>query len=267
MLHAIDRRKTSFHNRYSSRSEREGHEKRVPAEDEITSLIFGPLDFMSAEQSITVWRYLLASAGRADFLPLSSPQAIDLSFWDRRVSCKDARPVEPDIVVRMRWPNGDCRTLLIEIKWNAGLSGEHQLRRQWEGYLRSDEERARAMHIFIAHDVLCGLNELQQRAGANFTMSSLILCPWLRVRAVLNSVLATSTDGGLRRWAKLADGLLKKLGVYSFSGFSGWNMKVPDGDFSASRVFWNRYLFQGWNSLPTLTIPTSNTSNRIFFKK
>jgi hypothetical protein len=153
MLHAIEKSKTRIPTRYLG--DRDGIELRVSEEDEITSTVLGPLDFLTAAENHRFWQRLLASVKHANFLPPTQPSNVEFGFWERRIANDASGAIEPDAVVRMYWPDGSVRILLIELKWRAPLSGEDQLHRQWLQYL-SEAERQTALHLFIAPNVSAG---------------------------------------------------------------------------------------------------------------
>lgn len=68
MLHAFCHKKSGLYKRYLGH--REQGEKRVCEEDEITALIMGPLDYLSAEATGMFWRALIERGG-LDYLCFS----------------------------------------------------------------------------------------------------------------------------------------------------------------------------------------------------
>lgn len=83
MLHAVAKAKTTYYKRYHG--ERDNFELKVSEEDEITSTIFGPLEFLTASDHYQLWRRVLAEVGRAEFLLEVSPLNVTLELWPRRV--------------------------------------------------------------------------------------------------------------------------------------------------------------------------------------
>lgn len=159
MLHAIEKSKTRISRRYLGY--RDGIELRVSEEDEITSTVLGPLDFLTAAENHRFWQRLLASVKHANFLPPSQPSNVEFGFWERRIANDASGTIEPDAIVRMCWPDGSTRTLLIELKWRAPLSGEDQLHRQWLQYL-TEMERQTALHLLLPQMYLLE-NQLEAR--------------------------------------------------------------------------------------------------------
>lgn len=149
MLHAFARNKSRAYQRYLGI--RDASEPRVSSEDEITSIIFGPLDFLPASDNWKLWRLVLQNHASRDmsgalppdyFSDSFSPNACTLEFWPR----KDK--IEPDLLIKFSDGQGSLRSLLIELKWDAGISGDDQLEKQWLDYQTG--EHAFSLHVFIA---------------------------------------------------------------------------------------------------------------------
>lgn len=251
MLHAVVGKKTRIHRRYIGL--KDFQELKVPAEDEITATVLGPLDFMEAGQAFKFWEALLASLGKDGFFPAGDPCEIRMKMWSRTRSLKDGSWVEPDLVVELIWDERQVRTLLVELKWRSGLSGSHQLQRQWLHCLHNEEERARSLHLFIAPDISGGIQALLAEAGnqeywACPEGSRLLLVPWVHVRGILAMLSKHRT--GLGRWAKLSDRFLEQVNIVSFKGFS--HLCGKDRGVSeplSSPIFWVGHDFSGWRGL------------------
>ena len=213
MLHAIEKSKTRIPTRYLG--DRDGIELRVSEEDEITSTVLGPLDFLTAAENHRFWQRLLATANQADFLLPSQPSNVQFGFWERRIAYDASGTIEPDAVLRMFWPDGSVRILLIELKWRAPLSGEDQLHRQWLQYL-TEEERQNAVHLFIAPNVSAG--EWARSNNDVWGNRKLILLSWLHIRSVLSEFSKEATAIG--RWARVADQFLESVHIRKFRGFN-----------------------------------------------
>jgi hypothetical protein len=240
MLHATAKNKSTLYRRYFG--ERDGDERKVYEEDEITSTIFGPLDFLCASDAHRFWLRVLESEGQPLFLPVASPQKISVAMWPRDSATDNGNSIEPDMVITMEWADGDFRILLIELKWRAPLSGSDQLHRQWLHYL-DDEQRAHALHIFIAREISAGAQALNnEEAGGNVWItkrneSRIVLLPWLRIRAVLDDF--SKEDSALGRWAKLADQFLDRIQIGKFSGFNNFSSGISVPLQSPSNLFWS----------------------------
>ncbi|MDI3398846.1 hypothetical protein QLG12_11580 [Pseudomonas sp. V88_4] len=248
MLHAFNQGKSSLYRRYLGH--REIGEKRVCAEDEITALIMGPLDYLPAESAGLFWRSLIERGGR-DVHPAFPDEAADraqMRFWPRN-------GVEPDLLVELGWPTGERRILLIEFKWDAPLSGDDQLHRQWLEFL-TPAERTDAYHVFIAPDISAGLNALGERDVWN---GQLVLHSWL---GVLNIVRSMRTSGftGLETWKSQITRFLGKLGIFRFQGFD--SLSLPP-IVESTTVFWSP--LNGFSTLKPSTVPSSPLGQPFYF--
>jgi hypothetical protein len=233
MLHAFTQNKSRLYQRY--RGIRDGEEKRIAAEDEITSLIFSPLAFLPDVAIGEFWRALVEYREKA--LPLPFPDGVvstaSMDFW-----LKDG--IEPDLVVRLHWPCGASRTLIVELKWRSPLSPPDQLQQQWTQYL-SAAERASAYHLFIAPDVSAGESALSN----DVWNGRLMLRPWHQVADLLNAL-----DGPLQKWARQACAFLKLLHIAPFSGFSKLAAPELPEALSGQPFFW-----AGFSGFDHLTPP------------
>lgn len=245
MLHSFCHGKSHLYRRYLGH--RDVGEKRVCEEDEITSLIMGPLDYMPSEASGLFWRELIERNVREDLAFPSGPVSrVQMDFWPLRT-------VEPDLLVWLYWPTGERRIVLVEFKWNAPLSGSDQLHRQWGEYLTHAELEV-AHHLFIAPEISAGLNAIGQNDVWN---GRLILRSWINVLDVLNR-LDCSSYAGLEKWKSHVTTLLKNLGIRRFQGFSSLS---PPSLHEGSPVFWNP--INGFKELEPpigLTLKTSSPS-------
>jgi hypothetical protein len=223
MLHAFCHGKSRQYKRYLGH--REDGEKRVSEEDEITSIIMGPLDYMSPQASGSFWRELVKrDVSEALAFPSGPITRVRMKFWPRH-------GIEPDLVVELHWPTGERRLLLVEFKWNAPLSGDDQLHRQWNEYL-TDAEREIAHHLFIAPEISAGLNAIGQNDIWN---GRLILRSWINILDILKHLDCTQ-DSGLAKWRAQVNSLLGDLGIKRFQGFKDLPA-LPS--LAQSPVFWS----------------------------
>jgi len=207
MLHAISNKKTRLYQRYLGYRDLE--EKRVMEEDELTALLMGPLAFFPPRAVGNLWRTIIGSP--TDW-PEGEPLRTRVEFWPRRIC--SGHSIEPDMLVTLHWDGGVRRLLLVEFKWRAPLSGERQLHRQWTNFLTPDE-RALALHIFIAPEVSHGLNAL---ANEDVWCGCLLLRSWLDI---LNGVqiLREAAEAPLDEWARQISTVLGLLQIHPFGGF------------------------------------------------
>jgi hypothetical protein len=245
MLHATERNKSKLYQRYLPKRDNIERKERVPGEDEITSIIFGPLDFLCASDAHRFWLRVLETVGQAHFFPAAPPLEVSVAMWPRDKAKDDGNSIEPDMLVTVKWAGGVSRILLIELKWEADVGGtnHNQLHRQWQQYL-DDEIRTNALHIFIAREVSAGVQAFNNEvAGGNVWKTKanenrLVLLPWFRVREVFNT-FAEEKDSALGRWAKLADHFLDRIQIGKFGGFNNLanDISVPIQSFST--LFWH----------------------------
>lgn len=241
MLHAFARNKSKAFSRYLG--VRDSAEPRVSSEDEITSIVFGSLEFLSCSDNWTLWRLLLQSRGSHavsgvlphDYFDHFYPASCRFEFWPRKDN------IEPDLLIRFLDGHGATRSLLVELKWDAGHSGADQLEKQWLRYHGS--EHASSLHVFIAKHLKLPDD----------------LCPWAwqgngltegsRLRAlrwhefqhqIVKLAGLPETSDSLRRWCTLVSSFLRQLGIRPFVGFHK-SIQMADAfanDASAVQRFW-----------------------------
>lgn len=262
MLHAIDKGKTRFYERYLGK--RDGREHKVYEEDEITSTVFGPLEFLPASEICRFWRRVLQYVGHAEFLPNDAPSDVQITLWPRRNAEIDGNFIEPDGVVSVEFADGRKRLLLIELKWRAGLSGDGQLHRQWEQFL-NEEERSQSLHLFIAPEISAGaqaLNNLEV-GGDVWGSSRLVLLPWLQLRAVFGELALEKTKLG--RWAQLVDQFLNRIGIRRFGGFCNLAPPLNASTEFADCIFWMTQKYSGLAVCGPLPALSRQATHPIFF--
>jgi hypothetical protein len=222
MLHAFARNKSRAYQRYLG--VREASEPRVSSEDEITSLIFGPLDFLPASDNWKLWQLVLqshASREESGALPSDyfsdsfSPNACMLQFWPRKDN------IEPDLVIKFSDGQGGMRSLLIELKWDADVSGDDQLEKQWLRY--QSGEHAHSLHVFIAKRMgsLPPDRTPWNCPGADGSAGSrLRAIRWHEFKhEIVKLARLPDTSVPLERWCQLASGFLRQVGIRQFAGF------------------------------------------------
>jgi len=266
MLHAIGKSKTKFYHRYLGR--RDDDERKVHEEDEITSTVLGPLDFLPAVDVYRFWREVLHSTGHATFLPSVPVSDVNIDLWPRRNAKNDGNSIEPDVVITIKTLDGQTRILLLELKWRSPLSGEDQLHRQWKLYL-NEIERSHALHLFIAPETSAGAqapNNTEVGGDVWKEGSRLVLITWLRIRSVLSN-FAKEENSALGRWARLSDQFLGLVGIRRFDGFLNIANPLSIPVMNSAYLFWNPHNFSGWTTRYENLVLPNTIPNSLFFAR
>lgn len=239
MLHAIYRKKSQLPaQRYAASAG--AQDTRRTQEDEITSTIFGPLDFMSVE----ALRKVIGSLFERELPPKSSN--ISIEFWpgyDR---------VEPDVVFIEDLEDKRKNAYIVEVKWNAPL-GEEQVERQIDA-VEAIEGIHRTSHIVLSRHILNV--DAQSR---NLT--------WMDFKdRVISLKKSTSTDRALTKWIDLVDCFLEQCNIRHFRGFGEVKVPVTTRQSLESAIFWPG--FQGWEGIenPDTDIRDFLSEKAIFWK-
>jgi hypothetical protein len=194
--------------------------KKVPArfaerEDVITSTILGPLRYWDAAR---VWDVLQCLIGPSDHEFPTRPDGpidVDVRFWPR--AAVGTGYCEPDLVVDLFVKTPDTNKILVariivEVKWNAGASGKHQLALQHDAFGRQDE---RLIHVYLTKHHDRAASDIQD-AGPK--AAEVINLPW---SSLVSRVEKVATDPVVQRWAEDVLVAMARLGVLPFSGFRG----------------------------------------------
>lgn len=242
MLHAFARHKSKAYTRYLG--VRDTSEPRVSSEDEITSLVFGPLDFLSAADNWLLWKAVLQShasmhisgALPPDYLVNFSPDACTLEFWPRKNN------IEPDLVVTFSNAAGQIRSLVVELKWDAPPSGEDQLQKQWMDYQAG--QHAHSLHVFITKRIGDLPSDVQPWSCgvANAPASRLRAIRWHAFRhEILKLAGLPNTSRPLKLWCELTSGFLRQVEIRPFVGFHTVRRladAIPDGTDNEQLTWW-----------------------------
>ncbi len=217
MLHAVEKRKTTRARQYAHAEHIEEHnnyhkKKNLKAEDEITSIVIGPLEFLSPVDSLKFWLELLELNDRPDFENSEPVYLDDFKLWMGRDN------IEPDGFIFYKC-NKNKYIFLLEVKWNSKLE-ENQLENQWDKFLK-DDEKPYATHVFLGKDTRDADNIQSQRSQKNPDHIIKVIS-WLRFRRALKEIAPEKTHHkGFARWAELANKFLEQCGIIDFSGFKG----------------------------------------------
>lgn len=239
MLHAIAQKKSMRHKNYhldkKTKFDRAEDEKHIREEDEITSTILGPLDFLNNEDSYKFWKAVIG-LNRRDVslpaLPNEAPISGNVTFWPKN-------KVEPDAFFEYRWKDGRRINFLLEIKWNAPLSGEDQLSRQWSDFL-TPSQQSDSIHIFISPDIATGVNAIQNLVSKEHS-KRMIPLSWSQICEVFEE-FEKNSDGRLGKWSSLSRRFLERAGVSVFKGFLNITSNITN-----SETVEYRGLFQVFN--------------------
>ncbi|WP_308388527.1 hypothetical protein [Acidithiobacillus sp. AMEEHan] len=231
MLHAIENKKSRLpFERYVSAAERTG--ERRTQEDEITSTIFGPLDFFSEETVRSIIGEIFG------FFFKSSDSKLSLSFWPRYNN------VEPDLVFTEEHSDGSGDAYVIEIKWNAPL-GDEQVERQIQAIEAEDHLRL-AGHIVLSRYAIDVAKPSRNLTWMDFKDRCLELSE------------KNAIDPIAKKWAKLVGAFLEACDVCHFNGFDTIMSFAMDGIRDREYLFWLGRQFD-WN---TIELPSESFLSR-----
>lgn len=258
MLHAIEKNKSKLYERYWGLQDLSVR-GNITAEDEITSTLFGPLEFMTP---LDVW-FIAEKILGEDKLPTESPTKFELNFWRTLENGK-----EPDAELIFYANNNPILAILFELKWGASegvdKEGKYQLDTQWEAFRKL--HRCDAYHLFIAKEsAVKKVEEAINKGRENIWGGKLTCRSWDGVRGILDKVV--KEDGyAVYRWACLVNNFLQlATATQPFGGFGMSAEEVPEGfgaypeiDFSKLThrpLFWDDHWFARLDKLFSADIP------------
>jgi hypothetical protein len=249
MLHAVERNKTSLpQGRYGF--VREASERRRTQEDEITSIVFGPLEFLDESDVARLWLHLIGE----------TPQSIDtawscgITFWPKKLG-RDG--IEPDLCVELSPKSGETQAekhvlILVELKWRS-KAGQDQIDRQKE---HGEKIAAEGWHF---HKMLIS-NDANAIEVKNLSKNS-----WIDLVETLKKFARHSRSDKISRWVNLVCTFLEGCGIRHFRGFA-W-IKV-DASFTppsiGPAIFWQSRKFFTWS--PAVDFAPYQPVHRIFWK-
>jgi hypothetical protein len=253
MMHA------TFHGKLSREQEN--------MEDILTSNVFGLLDHLPAHESLLPF---LAEAEAVDGAkPLSFLVQPSLSeriaaepaeFWPNW-SVGGCMACEPDVVLRLRLPDGRKMILGIESKYRSGKSSEadadvarpaDQLAKEWNNLRHiADEEKAVPMLIYVTADIGCPVDEIEASLAEFKLKHAQAASPtivWLSWRRLSNPTKSTRGNENLAR-------LMRYMWLVYFGGFQGLTFGPP--------ATWRFTDSRGWPALNPKSLSWSfrNESN------
>lgn len=269
MLHAIEKNKSKLYERYWGLQD-SSVRGNITAEDEITSTVFGPLEFMAPSEVWCIVRKILG----VNILPEKPPTKLEfkLEFW-KRLNREGGSDIEPDAELVFYRDDHKPIAILFELKWNASeghKEGVYQLDEQWKAFDRRHNcdaydrrHKCEAYHLFIAKEpaVKTVVNALNKGRKNNWG-GKLICLSWDDVRGRLEKVVAE--DGrAVYRWACLANNFLQlATATRPFGGFGMSTDEVREGysfpdDFATLTppLFWDDHWFARLDKLFPSDIP------------
>lgn len=218
---------------------------RRTQEDEITSIVFGAMDFMQPAEVLAIWQAILENQKVVlpDF-PNTPPNKAVLNFWEcHTVNVNGISRVIPDLRIDFDWPFGHHWILLIEIKWHAPL-GKWQLQNQWEHALKP-EERKIAHQIFLGNRIIDALAAVHDKDVWGADINRLIPITWSSVRQAFEQIIRKNKENDpepvLVKYARHAAHFLKIAGITTFRGFWHLHSKnaLPEYSISKNPIFWS----------------------------
>jgi hypothetical protein len=239
MLHAIHNRKSRLpFLRYVAGSDGQGH--RRTQEDEITSIVFGPLDFMPEATTRSIVTILFGCS------PIPETHRVSMKLWPRYEN------VEPDVVFIEHCDNGTERAYIIEVKWNAPL-GDDQVDRQRTAM------RDSAIEV-IEHIVL---SRYPIEVGSNSKNKT-----WMDFKDdILKGIKDNDKDQISKKWAELTWSFLESCNVLHFRGFSSIADCSIGPKCAQKYIFWFGSLDWSHLDLPSESFASRCPKHTFFYPK
>ena len=208
-------------------------------EDEITSCVFGAMQYLPAHTVWEIFRRMANEARIAEQRPGVEPDTVDFIFWPQWQT--GSGYVEPDLVVQFHKEKRTLVNFIVEVKWGSLLSPPCELVRQW----RHRQPRAGEdwYHLYVVRDTARGLTEVENslRIDESSCPEECTLC---RSRNIKEKVFKGESDRaqtlakrigcvgwrhivsiaravhlGSGMWAEGVQAFFAKLGIVPFIGF------------------------------------------------
>lgn len=201
-------------------------------EDEITSIVLGPLIYMPPEDVWKLFRKWLPF--KSDLWPIEISNDMKLSFWP---NIAKAGRIEPDLLVQFTRNDAPVLTVLFEIKWSSPLSGYDELVKQWEAL--EDKEKKSTFHIYLVKETGKGNREVirsLENSNDKIWRERLVCIGW---RSLIETLQFDRPKFGraMDLWADGIIAFLRRRGQTTFTGFTwleGKSVSTPP----ASGLFW-----------------------------
>lgn len=234
-------------------------------EDILTSNVFGLLKYLPPEDAL--FPFLSRAQTLNGLRPFENPVSgatIEFKFWPwhEEHGCNGC---EPDVELRITFPDGTKTYIFIECKYFSGKSGEEdqdgeatslepaqvpsidQLARQWENLISlAKRDGAKPLLIYLTRDVGLPRKELEasERAVRSKSRTDTFSCCWLSWHQLYE--IEANTESSILMDLRA---LLERLNLVFFRGFSEF---VPIREFD-----WH------FTSHPNTPTPRSKTKNNL----
>jgi hypothetical protein len=216
-------------------------------EDAITSMVFTPLRFMSARDSLICLKMILPSldARVAERSILST----SIELWPAKLRDSRGRRVEPDLRAELQFSDGSSLIVIGEMKWESLITRE-QIQRETECAVQQD------CYVFA---IVKNKSDLTaDKLGCSFLSS------WKEVHSRLACHLGYDETSAPSIWAALVSKFLNKAEQLVFTGFSADDLALAFAD--QKTIF-----FRGRQSLRVfdfgdIFLPAPKT-NHVFFRR
>ena len=195
--------------------------ERIPREDEITSTVFGMLQYFDSREVYSFFCQLL-------HIPMKS--AIEdithqFSFWEskthksRQNSAQDKK-TEPDVIVRFQINKTEEVTFILELKWGKNSHFlPDQLERQWENF-QQGETHLIYLATHIHHDFFSKKAKYSSASWHDVTWQQFLGF------AQFESNQTQTYSQGFRLFLEDLSLFLQQLNLRQFSRFSQFNFPI-----------------------------------------
>ena len=195
--------------------------ERIPREDEITSTVFGMLQYFDSREVYSFFCQLLHIPMKSTIEDITH----QFSFWEskthksRQNSTQDKK-TEPDVIVRFQINKTEQVTFILELKWGKNSHFlPDQLERQWENF-QQGETHLVYLATHIHHDFFS--------KKAKYSIASWHDVTWQQFLgfAQSESNQTQSYSQGCRLFLEDLSLFLRKLNLRQFSKFSHLNIPL-----------------------------------------
>jgi len=224
-------------------------------EDEVTSCIFGEMQYLPPDMIWQIFNQLTKDAKLKDVKTVERvfcnfPDKANFEFWPQWKT--GVRHVEPDLVVHFSKENSPLLHVLVEVKWDSPLSPPCELIRQWNWSNSRGDDETPWIHLYLVKDTakghtevessLCDSEEICKKCkrcegkdkirlykGPKFDTSAewqgrLGCVGWRHLMAAINKI-----GHKHRSWSNGVSMFFAKQGLVPFIGF-GWLSREDLGD-------------------------------------